>query len=283
MSEYTSIIIDIKKSRKINLKDRNDLQVYLTKCVKQLNIIFTKSIRFDVTFSAGDELQGMFYDTVPAIMYLRLLSILINPVEIRAGIGVGEWNVRIEDGLSTEQDGPTYHQARKAIEEVYKMQTQRFRICSTKNDDVLGNYMLNASMNYIENQNFIQSRILLLLELMYPFVDTMVTPFDDVSTRSLFELKAESIISKRDKKTEDSSLHLKNVHVIEAININEELIEPEDIIIKKYMTSTIADVEGSTRQNVDKLIKRGNSIIIRIMDYMALKYIKKTYGGDYDL
>lgn len=28
-SEYTSLIIDIKKSRKINLKDRNDLQVYL--------------------------------------------------------------------------------------------------------------------------------------------------------------------------------------------------------------------------------------------------------------
>ena len=279
MSEYTSIIIDIRKSRKINLKDRNDLQVYLTKCVKQLNMIFKKSIRFDVTFSAGDELQGMFYDTVPAVMYLRLLSILINPVEIRAGIGVGECNVRIEGGLSTEQDGPAYHQARKAIEDVYKMQTQRFRICSRNNDDVLANYMLNASMNFIENQNFLQSRILLLLELMYPFVDNMATLIDDVDALSLLELKAESIISKRNKKTEVSSLDLKNVHVIEVININHELIEPEDIIIKKYMTSTIAEVEGSSRQNIDMIVKRGNSIIIRIMDYMALKYIKKTYGG----
>ncbi|HHX13066.1 MAG TPA: hypothetical protein GX731_09595 [Clostridiales bacterium] len=283
MSEYTSLIIDIKKSRTYDLQDRNDLQVYLSKCVKQLNMMFKESIRFDVTFSAGDELQGMFYDTVSAVMYLRLLSILINPVEVRAGIGVGEWNVRIEDGLSTEQDGPAYHQAREAIEEVYKMQTQRFRISSTNNDDVLANYMLNASMNYIQNQNYIQSRILLLLELMYPFVNKTVNPIKVTEVKNLLELKAVSIISKNDKKTGDITLDFNNVQVIEMISITEEAIDAEDIIIKKNMSSMIAEVEGSTRQNIDKLIKRGNSIIIRIMDYMALKYIKKAYGGNYDL
>jgi transcriptional regulator len=50
------------------------------------------------------------------------------------------------------------------------------------------------------------------------------------------------------------------------------------------MSGNIAEIIGTTRQNIDNIIKRGNSLIIRNMDYVALQYIEKSYGGGaYDL
>ncbi|HCM11794.1 MAG TPA: hypothetical protein DHW85_01235, partial [Lachnospiraceae bacterium] len=55
------------------------------------------------------------------------------------------------------------------------------------------------------------------------------------------------------------------------------ITETENAVIKRNMSANIAEVIGTTRQNADKLMKRGNSMFIRSMDYMALQYIKKMY------
>ena len=60
--------------------------------LKQTGIInMSKAIKFDVIFSAGDEIQGLFYSSEAAYLYFRLFNMLIYPVEVGAGIGVGEW------------------------------------------------------------------------------------------------------------------------------------------------------------------------------------------------
>ena len=40
---------------------------------------------------------------------------ILAPLQIRCGIGVGEWDVKIINGTSSEQDGSSYHNAREAI------------------------------------------------------------------------------------------------------------------------------------------------------------------------
>src|SRR5690554_200269 len=172
MAECTTLIIDIRKSRRYDKKKRSELQQYLLEVVKKLNLIFEKDLIFKVTFSAGDELQGLFENTLAALMYLRLLEIMVFPVQIRAGIGVGEWTIKVMDGESTEQDGPTYHRARQAVEEVYNMQTQRFRINSNREKDIQANYLLNVSWGYLMDQNDNQNMIQLISEILYPFVSS---------------------------------------------------------------------------------------------------------------
>ena len=287
MKKYCSLIIDIRQSRAYNLRDRNELQEYMAGCIALLNSLFKKNLMFDVTFSAGDELQGLFSDAVAAVRYLRLLSILVHPVQLRAGIGIGEWNVRMEGGLSTEQDGPAYHNARSAIDEVHGMQTQRFRICSGSERDVVANYLLNASMQFCQQQNVMQSQVLFLLEIMYPFVEEV----SDFSNREelidLAVIKSGFSIGKKAKKQtedkkkqegqEDQGLNIGSLMIVESIYITGSITETENAVIKRNMSANIAEVIGTTRQNVDKLMKRGNSIFIRNMDYMALQYIKKMY------
>ena len=311
MKKYCSLIIDIRQSRAYNLRDRNELQEYMAGCITLLNSLFKKNLMFDVTFSAGDELQGLFSDAVAAVRYLRLLSILVHPVQLRAGIGIGEWNVRMEGGLSTEQDGPAYHNARSAIDEVHRMQTQRFRICSGSERDVVANYLLNASMQFCQQQNIMQSQVLFLLEVMYPFVEEA----SDFSNREelidLAVIKSGFSIGKKTKKqTEDKrrqedqedrekqenqkdqenqenqerekdqkkqGLNIGSLTIAENIYITGSITETENAVIKRNMSANIAEVIGTTRQNADKLMKRGNSMFIRSMDYMALQYIKKMY------
>lgn len=112
---YTTMMIDIIESKKINKKNREELQVFIKKTLSVLNHIFEPSLEFEVIFSAGDEFQGLFKNPQAAILYYRLLSLILAPLPIRCGIGYGKWDIRIKDGTSSEQDGPTYHYARLAI------------------------------------------------------------------------------------------------------------------------------------------------------------------------
>ena len=73
MLNYVSLIMDIEKSRKYRIDERNEIQNYMSYCISKLNELFRDSMRYEVTFSAGDELQGLFYDVTTAIMYFRLL------------------------------------------------------------------------------------------------------------------------------------------------------------------------------------------------------------------
>ena len=90
MKQYACLIMDIENSKKYDVSERNEIQQYMNQCINNLNGLFHEDIQFEVTFSAGDELQGLFDNVVTASLYFRLFEILIAPVKIRAGIGVGD-------------------------------------------------------------------------------------------------------------------------------------------------------------------------------------------------
>lgn len=283
MRNYVSLIMDIEKSRTYVTEDRIELQKYISYCIDMLNELFRENIEHDVTFSAGDELQGLFNDTTAAVMYFRLFEMLLKPVKLRAGIGVGEWTIKIDNGSSTQQDGPAYHKARKAIEEVYTNMLHNVKICSDK-DDVMANHLINASSSLKNQQIYMQNIVLVMLELLCPFVkwDTSVDKYQII--RELLEIKFAYRIGRtrqaylrKEKLMENQRLCFSEVPSLKPIYVDGNIEDAEEHIIVKNISFTISGILGCSRQNVDSILKRGNSYKIRELDYMALQYIERVY------
>ena len=286
MKKYVSLIMDIEKSKSYDINDRNEMQHYIDKCIKNLNILFDEGMQCEVTFSAGDELQGLFHDVVTALLYFRMLEMLVNPVKIRAGIGIGDWTVKMEQGLSTQQDGPAYHKARQAIEEVRSMQLQNVRICSD-NDDILANHLMNASLPLKRQQVYMQNMVQVLMELLFPFVPASIKLGRYDVVKELIAVKFEyrlgsknrGAYSRRNIVMEQEVLNLNEIPAVLPIYINGEIADVESAIIKKNTALIISEILRCSRQNVVSIMRRGNSNKIRELDYVALQYVKKHYGG----
>ncbi len=283
MRNYVSLIMDIEKSRRYSVEERTELQKFISYSVDRLNELFRENIEYDVTFSAGDELQGLFNDVTVAVMYFRLFEMLVKPVKLRAGIGVGEWTIRIEDGLSTQQDGPAYHRARYAIDEVRKKSFQNIRIISDW-DDVMANHLINAA-GVLKNQQInMQNATSVVLELLCPFVkeDMNIDRYNIV--RELLEIKFEYKIgqafrasSQRETAEKSVRLHFPYIPFLKPIYIDGSIMDAEEQIMIKNVSSVISEILGCSRQNVDSILRRGNANKIRELDYMALQYIERVY------
>ena len=285
MKQYACLIMDIENSKKYDVSERNEIQQYMDQCIKNLNGLFSEDIKFEVTFSAGDELQGLFDNVVTALLYFRLFEILIKPVKIRAGIGVGDWTVKMESGLSTQQDGPAYHHAREAIDKVHGMQLQNIRICSDDMDDLV-NYLVNASLPLKRQQIYMQNMVQVLIELLFPFVvaSKSVEKYDDI--KELIGIKFEyrigskngGLYAKRNIVLHNEKLNLDGVPEALPIEIDGEIGDAESMIIKKNTATIISQILQCSRQNVDTIMRRGNSNKIRELDYVALQYVRKIFG-----
>lgn len=122
MDSYCALMADLVASRDYQETDRDRVQQNLDRIVKSLNEIYCQSLVKPVMFSGGDEVQGLFSRAEDAYEYARLLRLSMLPAQVRIGIGIGEWRLRMDDVQSTKQDGPVYHFARKAMDQ---LKTQR--------------------------------------------------------------------------------------------------------------------------------------------------------------
>lgn len=281
MDEYSALMIHIKKRMRYEPTEEQNLQIYLTKVAEQLNSLFVDSMIFPVIFGRHDELQGLFTSALSAASYFRLFEIMCYPVAVTGGIGIGEWTVRMEDGTSAQQQGTAYDRAEEAVKTVSKKKTQRLRIHSSR-EDGMANYLLNVSKDMLSAQNSIQNRLQLIAEILYPFVENRTwIRFENHGLR-LLTLKenfgpAKQMVDKIAKVPEQTISWKKNVYVQEPIFITGEKKEGEEAVILKNVSSSIAVTAKKSRQNVETIMKRGKLLTIRIMDYMALQYIKRYY------
>ena len=120
MERYTAMIADVADSRRLDPEARTDLQKQLYESAETLNGLFGPALVKPVAFSAGDEIQGLFRSPEAAILCWRLLVLTLDGAALRAGFGVGGWEVRIREAGTTAQDGTAYHRAREAIEAAEK-------------------------------------------------------------------------------------------------------------------------------------------------------------------
>lgn len=286
MRNYSALIIDVEKSKTYKIEERNEMQRYMSYCIEILNDLFKEEIQCDVTFSGGDEMQGLFCNVTSAYLYFRLFELLIKPVKVRAGIGIGEWTVKLDTRISTQQDGPAYHRARWAIEDIYRSQLHNIKI-NSDGDDGMANHLVNAALPLKNQQIYMQNVVLVILELLYPFVTKKMELNNYTQVQELIKLKFRyqlgartfSVAGRNQGEVDNRNMELREFPLMQPIIINGRETEPEETLIIKNTASVLSEILDCTRQNVNTIIKRGNAYKIRELDYVALQYLEKTYGG----
>ena len=282
MKNYTALIIDLKKSRSYSVEDRSSIQNYIITVIRSLNEVFSKTLARNVEFSAGDEIQGLFFFPESAYLYFRMLNMLISPVEIRAGIGIGEWNIKIENASTTAQDGPVYHNARYAIENINDAIGYSVLLYSGTEVDLFLNAVVNASFVLTRSHSEYQNELMLLLELLYPIdfrqminlskinlISKLVTPKNKLNYYRCCK-KSKSV-----KKYPFDKIEFINLEPFPIDAANDDSGFYASGGKKRGMTKQLAEILDISRQSIEKTFKTANIFEARNSTIVALKFMNK--------
>ena len=275
---------DIINSKKLSKGEREQIQIFIKTCLGTLNSIFKPSLEFDVIFSAGDEVQGLFTSPTSAFLYLRLLKMVLSPLQIRCSIGVGEWDVRIPNGTSSEQDGPAYHNARAAISNAYNRNDYSVLFNSNNENDIYINTLINTSFLFVKKQSQYQNQVLLLTELMLPLFDSNAMDLQTFAQIfNLIQNKVNQEFYINDKNKSENKINLFNEILtdFEPFYIfSPSILESKFVFtstLKKGLSTKISNITNTSRQNIDNVIKTGNITEIRNIDATTLLLIYRTF------
>lgn len=289
MKKYSALIMDLKKSRTYNQTDRTDIQNYIKNIISVLNRVFSEGLELDVVFSGGDEVQGLFSAPEAAYLYFRLFNMLISPVEIRAGMGVGEWNVKIDGEISTGQDGPVYHNARYAIENVENSLGYHILLFSGGKNDIYINSVINMAAVLVDNQTEYQNELFLLSELMHPIDMNNMLQINGFS--ELKPLIAQKNAIRYYKKLK-SGKSIRKYPLTAAgrqnfsfdLNPTDAMTDEAHFYVSsgriKGLPAKLAKILGVSRQSIEKSIKAGNIYQERNFTIAALKLMDKYIRED---
>lgn len=269
--KYAAVMFDVVDSRRY--LDRYDVQKVLMESVSYLNYIYRDSIKKEVVSSAGDEFQGLFLDVRTAFLYIRKLQLLIYPIKIRCGIGYGKIKYDIADWLSSAYDGEAYYLAREAIEAITKKKSNA--ICfntMSKNDRYLN--MFCASNIEIKSK---QSQIARLIELVADIISPICAIEEDpgfyafiLSNRiqMIHQERWNKVIS-RHRDEDLLNINLGLLFEVRSKHEEKEYSE-QSFFMEEYwlrgMSTTIAQIMNTSRQNIDRYVSLGRIKESRTMD-----------------
>lgn len=114
---YFAVIGDIISSRKI--KNRNQFQTHLIKVISEINSEYQEDLASAFVVTLGDEFQGLLKKADHLLEITDKIKFMLDPVEIRFGIGIGTIETEINVLSSTGADGPAYWCARRAINSIH--------------------------------------------------------------------------------------------------------------------------------------------------------------------
>lgn len=282
MKNYTVLIMDLKKSRSYLVEDRNSIQNYIIIVIKKLNEVFSSSLARDVEFSAGDEIQGLFISPESAYLYFRMFCMLVSPVEIRAGIGIGEWNIKIENASTTAQDGPVYHNARNAIQNIKDSLGYSVLIYSGTEADLFLNALINTSFVLTGNHSEYQNELMLISELLYPVDYRQVIDHSKINLISKLAASKNKLHyytyykkSKSVKRYPFDEIEFMNLEPIPIDAANDDGNFYVSSGKKRGMTTQLAEILNISRQSIEKTFKTANIYEARNLTIVALKFMDK--------
>lgn len=291
MESYVALMIDLKKSRSYSQEDRNMIQDYIFNTILTLNRVFERRMIRDVEFSAGDEVQGLFNSLEAAYLYFRFFNMLVYPVQVRAGIGVGEWSVQISQASTTAQDGSAYHNARRAIEAVKENSEYTLLIHSGGECDVFINAAIQSSIILTKNYSEYQNELMLLAELWYPIdfqeiinINKLPLLFPLLEKKvtlgyyTYYSNKKSKIIGKIAHDFQAAYQYMPTP--IDALDEDTTFFVTRGK--QRGMATALADFLGISRQSVDKTLKSANIYETRNATIVTLKLIDNYKRGRND-
>ncbi len=279
--KYAAIMFDVVESRKYY--ERYDVQKILMKCVDYLNTIYRYAIKKDVVSSAGDEFQGLLLDLQSAFLYIRKLQILIYPIKLRCGIGYGEIKYDVEEWASSAFDGEAYYLARDAIISIRGKKNNTTCFNTNSKYDKYLNVLCSSDMRIKSMQSQVAHLIELIADIMLPIVyreeDRRFYEFILENRGRLIEQERWNKVGGRYRGTEilniDYELLFENIKRYTQKK-DTELLFCMDEFWAHGMSTEIARIMSTTRQNIDRYISLGRIKESRTMD----KAIFELLGED---
>lgn len=269
--KYVAIMFDVVESRKYY--ERYDVQKVLMDCVDYLNDLYRNEIKKDVVSSAGDEFQGLFSNLQSAFLYIRKLQILIYPIKLRCGIGYGKIKYDIKEWSSSAFDGEAYYLARDAIISIEREKNNTICFNTNSKYDKYLNVLCLSDMRVKSAQSQVAHLIELIADIMLP-----------IGYREVNRLFYESILESRCKLIEQERWNKVGGRYrdTEILNIDYKLLFENiegytqkrdtespfcmDEFWAHGMSTEIARIMNTTRQNIDRYISLGKIKESRTMD-----------------
>lgn len=281
---YAALMIDLKKSRSYLQWERKLIQHYISDVLEVLNEMFREELVREMAFSAGDEVQGLFDSSENAYLYFRMFELFLHPVKLRAGIGVGDWEVRMEGQGSTSQDGTAYHNARYAIERTQDGEENEILLYSADRD-----YMINALIGHLsamaERRSIYQNQLALLTEWMFPLLEKKTSehmPAKFLEAEGLLQRKNgfDHEIGRVNKSLPFDRLNREALENVGVVLLREEEGLKDFFYItrgkQRGIPTQLANVLGMNRQSIEKTLRAAEVFSARNMALAALKEMRES-------
>ena len=280
---YAALMIDLKNSRDYAGDSRQQIQQHILLLTAALNEAFSPALARQVEFSAGDEIQGLFVSAGAAYLYYRYFDLLVSPVRIRAGIGVGSWDVQISGAGTTAQDGRAYHNARRAIEAAEAAEDYDILLCSGEGIDRAVNGLIGTGSVMTAGLSEYQRDLLLMTELCAPICAQGVP--DPAKLEAVYALmyRRAALFETLEEGRPSRRAPLAMQALPETGWITP--VEPDadfypNCARQRGVASRVAQVLGVSRQSVEKSLKNADIYPIRNLAVCALEQMARLYEED---
>ena len=222
----------------------------------------------------------------------------MNSIQFHAGIGLGEWSTVIDDKDTFYQDGSAYHRARRSIDLAKKEKEYTAVICSETNRDCILNAMLNSCIQLIARSmtsTSFQKDLIVLLECCYPIQSSIHIDLSELeklpavvgSYHSYNDIRNDSLAEENTSYIHGTSKKsgnlLKDVKAINPVS-TETCISGSKLVFQEAhpygAAKRLAEITGSTRQNVDKTLYRTNVYAERAISLALISELGKLRSDD---
>lgn len=270
---YSALMIDLKKSKEYSLKNREEIQRFILEVCSKLNQVLPGEKKME--FSAGDEIQGLFSSPAEAYLYFRLFAMLIHPVKIRAGIGVGSWDIKIHGEGTTAQDGQVYYRARRAINEADELEGYPILYYSDSKTDAVINSLIGGAAGIGERLSIYQNELMLLAELLFPLdAEGVLNSYHLFALKELVSYKREFKFYMEGRRADkrypfDCCFDYGNISPVDVAEMEDSFYITSGR--QRGLPSKLAYIMGISRQSVEKTLKTANIFVARNMAVSALK------------
>jgi hypothetical protein len=280
---YTALIIDMRKSKMMSVDARFEAQLLMKNCINKLHFLFDSKLRYDVDFSGGDSVQGVFKSSAAAYLYARLFLLLMYPVPMRCGLGFGTVDIQMEKMKTNAQDDIAYHKAKYSVDEYKDEQDRNIIFFSEEKIDRTINALLLASGILHKNHTSIQHGYQMLLELQTPIIiDSFQNKFKNIVPFMLERVN--SIRKERQfvdienyKYSEDPFLLEDELYFSNNNNSKSKIIINTN---RHGQATAIAKAVGVQHQSVTDILNRSSAHRIRDIEAVVALMLLEKYDRE---
>lgn len=268
--KYAAVIFDIIESRRYI--DRYDVQSILMDSTAYLNRLYGYAIKKDVISSAGDEFQGLFKDLQTAFLYIRKLQLLIFPIKIRCGIGYGEIKYDVAEWSSSAISGETYYLCRDAIDTLIKRKNNAIRFNTLSRYDRYLNEFCKSDIEIKARQSQTVRIIELIADILYPIIpiEEDLNFYCNILENKLKLIEQERWNKVIGRRTEPKTTNINFEELFRARRTENKFYSEDTFYMEDFwfhgMSTCIAEIMNTSRQNIDRYVSLGKVKESRTMD-----------------